>query len=222
MSLQLHPTPIPGVHEVTSTLHVDARGHVVRLYCADTFDVHRAPFAIAQANLSVTHARGTVRGLHLQVAPAADARLVRCVRGRVFDVAVDLRPESPAFGTWHALVLDEHVDRALLIPAGVAHGFQALTDDAQLLDLHTARYAAECDTGVYHADAELDIRWPLPIGLVSARDAALPAFADWRRAHGRTAPIERRRTADRRRIGGSANASGPADQTGTPTGRSAA
>ena len=222
MSLQLHPTPMPGVHEVTSTVRVDARGHFVRLFCDDTFAAHRAPFGVAQVNLSVTLARGTVRGLHLQVAPAADTKLVRCVRGRVFDVAVDLRPESPTFGTWHALVLDEHVDRALLIPEGVAHGFQALTDDAQLLYLHTARYTAECDTGVHHADPELDIRWPLPITLVSARDQALPAFADWRRANGHTAPLDRRRTPDRRRAGDRANGAPSFDTTDTPTDRSAA
>lgn len=182
MTLELHPTPIAGVHEVSSSAFADARGRFVRAFCEETFAAEQLPFAVAQVNLSVTSLRGTVRGLHLQVAPAAEAKLVRCLRGRIFDVAVDLRTSSPTFGQWHALVLDEHIDRALLIPEGVAHGFQALSNDVQLLYLHSASYASACERGVHHADPALDIRWPLPVTLLSARDAALPSLAEWRAA----------------------------------------
>jgi dTDP-4-dehydrorhamnose 3,5-epimerase len=179
VTLALHPTPIAGVHEVESTARADARGHFVRAFCRETFAAQQLPFPVAQVNVSVTHARGTVRGLHLQVAPVAECKLVRCLRGRVFDVAVDLRAHSPTFGQWHAIELDEHVHRALLIPEGVAHGFQALTNDVQLLYLHSAPYASECERGLHHADPTLDIPWPLPVSLLSERDAGLPSLAEW-------------------------------------------
>lgn len=183
MTLTLHSTAIAGVQEVTSAVREDARGHFVRLFCRDTLAGMDAPFTVAQANLSVTHRRGTTRGFHLQLAPAAEAKLVRCVRGRIFDVAVDLRAGSPTFGMTHCVVLDEHIDRALLIPEGVAHGFQSLLDNAHVLYLHSSSYAPECDSGVRHDDPAINVAWPLPVATLSERDATLPSLVEWCATH---------------------------------------
>lgn len=167
------PTPLAGVWQVRATPHADERGSFMRLYCAEAFDEVMPGQCFVQANLSITQRRGTLRGLHLQRAPAQEYKLVRCLRGSVFDVAADLRPGSPTRGRWFGLELNEAHPLALLIPPGVAHGFQALSDDVQLLYQHSAAHAPALDDGVRHDDPLLDIRWPLPVGLLSPRDAAL-------------------------------------------------
>lgn len=168
------PTPLAGVWQVRATPHADARGSFSRLYCAEAFDEVMPGLCFVQANLSVTLRRGTLRGLHLQRAPAQEYKLVRCLRGRIFDVAADLRPGSPTHGRWFAQELNEEQPLALLIPPGVAHGFQALSDDVQLLYQHSTAHVPALDDGVRHDDPVLAIRWPLPVGLLSPRDAALP------------------------------------------------
>jgi dTDP-4-dehydrorhamnose 3,5-epimerase len=126
-----------------------------------------------QVNHSITRRRGTIRGLHLQRAPAAEFKLIRCLRGRVFDVAVDLRPGSATFGRWHALELSDENQRQILIPPGCAHGFQTLVDDCELLYQHSAAYRPDCEDGVRHDDPGLAIAWPEPVAELSARDAGL-------------------------------------------------
>lgn len=167
-------TPIDGLWRVRSMPHADARGRFTRLYCAEQFDSVRPGLCFVQLNLSVTQRRGTLRGLHLQRAPSQEWKLVRCLRGRVFDVAADLRRGSATHGRWFGLELDEHEPLALLVPPGVAHGFQALSDDAQLLYQHSAPYAPALEGGVRYDDPALAIRWPLPVSLVSERDLGLP------------------------------------------------
>lgn len=170
------PTPIAGVWQVRSTPQADARGSFMRLYCADSFDAVMPGLCFVQANLSMTRRRGTLRGLHLQRAPAQEYKLVRCLRGRVFDVAADLRRGSPSYGRWFALELDERMPLALLVPPGVAHGFQALSDDVQLLYQHSSAHVPALEDGVRHDDPLLAIRWPLPVALLSPRDARLPCL----------------------------------------------
>jgi dTDP-4-dehydrorhamnose 3,5-epimerase len=167
-------TTIAGVWQVHSTPQVDARGSFTRLYCAEAFDAIMPGLCFVQVNLSITRQRGTLRGLHLQRAPAQEYKLVRCLSGRVFDVAADLRPGSPSYGHWFALELSDDSPCALLIPPGVAHGFQALSDNVQLLYQHSTAHAAALDDGVHHADPLLGIDWPLPVRLLSPRDARLP------------------------------------------------
>jgi dTDP-4-dehydrorhamnose 3,5-epimerase len=167
-------TPLAGVWQVQAAPQADARGSFTRLYCVEAFDQIAPGLRFVQTNLSVTRRRGTLRGLHLQRAPAEEYKLVRCLRGRIFDVAADLRPGSPTHGRWFGLELKEEQPLALLIPPGVAHGFQALSDDVQLLYQHSAAHVPALDDGVRHDDPTLAIRWPLPVGLLSARDAALP------------------------------------------------
>ncbi len=168
------PTPIADVWQVQATPQADERGSFARLYCAEAFDAVMPGLCFVQVNLSVTHRRGTLRGLHLQRAPSQEWKLVRCLRGRVFDIAADLRRGSSTYGRWFALELNEEQPHALLIPPGVAHGFQALSDDAQLLYQHSAVHAPALEDGVRHDDPLLAIRWPLPVSLVSPRDRKLP------------------------------------------------
>lgn len=172
--MRFEATPLAGVWEITTQPRGDERGRLVRVFCEDTFAAIRPGLRFVQVNLSATARQGTVRGLHFQRAPSLEAKLIRCVRGRVFDVAVDLRAGSPTFGRWHAVELSAGNDRQLFIPEGCAHGFQALTDDVELLYQHTAAYDAANEGGVRHDDPSLAIPWPLPVTVLSDRDGALP------------------------------------------------
>lgn len=165
--MKLHPLPLPGHLRIDTAPVADQRGRFVRLYCDRSFDGLHFP----QVNLSTTFRCGTVRGMHYQLPPAAEAKLIRCLRGRVFDVAVDLRAGSPTFLQWHGVELDGEGDSQVFIPEGFAHGFQALTDDVQLLYFHTAAWSPEHERSLRHDDPRLGIRWPLPVGEVSDKDA---------------------------------------------------
>ncbi len=149
----------------------DERGFLERLYCAEEFSAAGWCGPIAQLNHSYTRRRGTVRGLHFQHAPCAEDKLVSCLRGEVFDVAVDLRHGSPTLLKWHAAVLSASNGRALLIPRGFAHGFQALSQDCELLYLHSSPYAAQAEGALNVRDPRLAIAWPEPISELSPRDA---------------------------------------------------
>lgn len=172
--MNLHATPLPGLFEIQHTPSGDARGRFTRLFCEQELGDIRPGLHFAQINLSETRGRGTIRGLHYQAPPAAEAKLIRCVRGRVFDVVVDLRAGSPTFLRWHGVELGEDNDRAVFIPEGFAHGFQTLTDEAQLLYMHTVPWTPALEAGLRHDDPCLRIRWPLPAGMVSARDSGHP------------------------------------------------
>lgn len=172
--MKFEPTPLAGLTVVVTEPHADERGRLVRAFCAQEFEAVRQGLNFVQVNLSRTAQRGTVRGMHFQRAPAAEAKLIRCVRGAAFDVAVDLRAGSPTFLSWHAVELNAQEEREVFIPEGFAHGFQTLSDDAELLYLHTAAYAPALEDGVRHDDPRLGIRWPLPVTNTSARDASFP------------------------------------------------
>lgn len=169
----LHKTAISGVEVIERLPIQDDRGFFERLFCADELaSVIRRP--IIQINHSLTRQRGTVRGLHAQHPPHAETKLVSCLRGEMFDVAVDLRTDSPTYLCWHAERLSADNHRALVIPDGCAHGFQALTDNCELLYLNTAAYSPEAEFGLYPGDPRLAIDWPLPLAGLSPRDAAHP------------------------------------------------
>jgi len=170
------PTPIAGLWQVQGQPQADARGSFQRLYCAEVFDAVMPGLCFVQANLSITRRRGTVRGLHRLRPPAQEYKLVRCLRGQVFDVAADLRPGSATFGRCFTLEMHEQGPMALLIPPGVAHGFQAMCDDVQLLYQHSCAHVPALEDGVRHDDPRLAIRWPLPVTLLSPRDQQLPAL----------------------------------------------
>lgn len=173
-SMTFHTTPLTDLIRVESARVEDERGQFSRVFCASDFAPIRPDLRWAQINLSRTYAKGTVRGMHFQYPPAAEAKLIRCVRGRVFDVAVDLRAGSPTFLHWHGIELDEGLTTEVFIPEGFAHGFQALTDDAQLLYLHSAAWDREKEGGLRYDDPALAIAWPLPVIKVSGKDQQLP------------------------------------------------
>ena len=164
-------TPLPGLMRIERHRMADARGAFSRLFCADELAEAGWTDPIAQINHSHTTHRGTVRGMHYQRPPHAEMKLVSCLQGEVWDVAVDLRHGSPTFLQWHAQPLSEDNGCALLIPPGFAHGFQALTDHATLLYCHSAAYAAEAEAGIHPLDPRLAIAWPLPVEQLSPRDA---------------------------------------------------
>jgi dTDP-4-dehydrorhamnose 3,5-epimerase len=168
------PTPLPGLTVVQTQPHADARGRFVRVFCESEFFPLRPHLRFVQVNLSLSRGRGSLRGLHFQRPPAAEAKLIRCLRGRVFDVAVDLRAGSATYLRWHAVELDQAGEQQYFIPEGFAHGFQALTDEVELLYQHTAPYRPDCEGGIRFDDPRLAIGWPLPALNVSARDQALP------------------------------------------------
>lgn len=166
--------PLPGLKRVERQNLGDARGFLSRLFCAEELAYVGWRKPVAQINQTVTARRGAVRGLHFQHPPHAEMKLVSCLRGAVFDVAVDLRKGSPTFLRWHAEELSSENQRALLIPEGFAHGFQALSDDCELLYLHSAPYTAAAEGGLNPRDTTLAIAWPLAISGLSDRDAAHP------------------------------------------------
>ena len=176
--MKLHPTPLAGLYEIHTALVGDARGRFTRLFCEQELSPIRPSTHFTQINLSETRGRGTLRGMHYQTPPAAEAKLIRCLRGRVFDVAVDLRAGSPTFLHWHALELAEDNHRAIFIPEGFAHGFQTLTDDVHLLYMHTAPWTPACEAGLRHDDPRLAIAWPLVVTTISERDCNYALIAD--------------------------------------------
>ncbi len=171
-------TPLAGLTLIQTDPRRDARGRFVRLFCTREFSALGRDLRFAQVNLSATVGRGTVRGLHYQNPPAAEAKLIRCLKGAVFDVAVDLRHGSPTFLRWHAVELDEQGEHEIFIPEGFAHGFQTLTEDVELLYHHTAPYTPELEGGLRFDDRRLAIQWPLPAVNVSSRDQALALVSD--------------------------------------------
>ena len=175
--MKLHPTPLAGLVEIEQSAVIDARGRFTRLFCEQAFAPIRPHLHFTQINWSHTQGRGSLRGMHYQKPPAAEAKLIRCLRGRVYDVAVDVRADSPTFLRWHAVELAEDNNRAFFLPEGFAHGFQALTDEVQLLYMHTAPWAPDCEAGLRHDDPLLAIAWPLSVAEVSARDQRHPLIA---------------------------------------------
>ncbi len=164
-------TPLEGLFEIQTLATSDARGRFSRLFCEQDFTPVRVGLHFTQINVSDTTQSGTIRGMHFQTPPAAEAKLIRCLRGRVFDVAIDVRQGSPTFLQWHAVELNADNDRAVFIPEGFAHGFQSLSDDVQLLYMHTAAWSRQHERGLRFDDRRLDIRWPLPVTVVSEKDA---------------------------------------------------
>ncbi len=171
-------TAIQGVRIVDTTPHVDQRGAFARLFCEIELAAILGNRRIVQINHSRTATIGAVRGMHFQKRPHAEMKLVRCLRGKVWDAAVDLRRNSPTFLRWHAEELTADNRRMLVIPEGCAHGFQVLAPDSELLYLHTACYAPEAEGGIRHDDPALAIPWPLLATDISARDQEHPLLTN--------------------------------------------
>lgn len=174
--MRFAPTQIAGVVVVELEPASDDRGFFARAHCPEEFAAAGFAFTPVQTSLSRNHRAGTLRGLHHQAPPWAEAKLVRAVRGRAFDVAVDLRPESPTHRRWTAVELSAETGRAVLIPAGVAHGFLTLEDETDILYQIDRAFTPGHEGGVRWNDPAFGVKWPHPPAVISDRDAAYPDY----------------------------------------------
>lgn len=175
--LTIHPTPLAGLCLINRHALGDARGSFTRLFCSATLAAAGWPGVVVQVNHSVSRQRGTVRGLHFQRPPHHEWKLVTCLQGSVWDVAVDVRPHSPTYLKWHAETLSAENGHAMLIPAGFAHGFQTLTDDVELVYCHSHAHHPAAEGGLHPTDPTADVQWPLKVSQWSDRDRQLPTVA---------------------------------------------
>lgn len=175
--MKVSETPISGMFEILTDVRRDQRGSFARLFCTDDLSPALRERPIVQINHSMTLSVGAIRGLHFQRPPKSETKIVRCLKGRVYDVAVDLRHGSSTFLRWHAIELDAERMNAVLIPEGCAHGFQALEPASELLYLHSASYSPSHEAGVRFDDPRLEIVWPLPVTDISDRDMSHPPMA---------------------------------------------
>lgn len=169
---EFQETPLAGLHVVKRRHRGDERGFFSRIFCADTFAELGWDAPIAQINHSYTKSRGSVRGMHYQHPPSAEIKIISCVRGEVYDVAVDLRSGSATFLQYFGCKLSAENRTGLLVPEGFAHGFQTLSDDCELIYLHSQFYRPAFEGAVNAMDPALGITWPGPVTQMSERDAA--------------------------------------------------
>ncbi len=174
--MNLRSTALHGVYVVEIEALEDPRGMFARTFCAEEFQRHGLDPRVAQCSVSVSRLRGMLRGMHYQAAPHGEAKLVRCIRGAVYDVALDLRPGSPSFRQWFAVELDAAGRSALYLPPDVAHGYQTLADDTEMYYQMSVAYHPEAARGVRWNDPAFGIRWPVAQPILAPRDAAYPDF----------------------------------------------
>ncbi|MES1156691.1 MAG: dTDP-4-dehydrorhamnose 3,5-epimerase [Alphaproteobacteria bacterium] len=169
-------TSIPGAWIVELEPHADARGSFARTFCQREFAAHGLATDFPQHSRSFNKAKGTLRGVHFQKPPYAEAKLVSCVRGSIYDVCVDLRPDSPTFRSWLAVELTESNGKQFYIPEGCAHGFQTLADNSEVNYLISTFYEPTAGAGWRYDDPAFGVAWPLPVAAINDKDLAWPAF----------------------------------------------
>jgi len=170
-------TPLHGAYVLELEQRADERGFFARTFCANEFTAHGLKPTVAQANVSYNHHAGTMRGMHYQLPPAAETKLVRCTRGAIYDVIIDLRPESPSYLQHFGVELTEHNRLALYVPELFAHGYLTLTDDAEVIYQVGEFYTPGYERGIRYDDPAFGIEWPAPITLTSNKDQFWPAFS---------------------------------------------
>ncbi|RZD16000.1 MAG: dTDP-4-dehydrorhamnose 3,5-epimerase [Candidatus Acididesulfobacter guangdongensis] len=163
-------TKLKGLYLITPKPKTDSRGYFERLYCIEEFKEVGLKKPLCNINRSFTKQKGTIRGLHFQHPPFQEVKIIICLKGIIYDVAVDIRKNSPTFLQWHSEILDSKSRKIFLIPEGFAHGFQAMENDVELLYLHTNFYNKEYESGINCKDPMLNIQWPLNVTQVSERD----------------------------------------------------
>jgi dTDP-4-dehydrorhamnose 3,5-epimerase len=170
--------PLAGAKLVELDKRGDDRGSFARLWCHREFEANGIPMSVAQINNSISRKRGTMRGLHYQAAPHGEAKLMRCVRGSIFDVIVDLRPASPTYTQWFGLELTAANRAMLYVPEHFAHGYLALEDDSEVIYLVSEFYSPEHERGVRHDDPAFGIEWPIEVEIVSDKDRSWPDYRE--------------------------------------------
>lgn len=176
--MNIRPTPLNDLLLIERSPVSDKRGFLSRIYCEREFIMLGLSHPIVQINHTLTSQKGAVRGLHFQFPPHAEKKMVTCIRGEIFDVAVDLRKNSSTFMCWHSEILSDSNHSSMLIPEGFAHGFQALSNDCELLYLHTKFYCPESEGALNVKDPVLGINWPVGITDISDRDLNHPLISD--------------------------------------------
>jgi dTDP-4-dehydrorhamnose 3,5-epimerase len=176
--MQFSETPLQGAFVIEIKPNNDDRGFFARAYCAKEFEAHGLKPEVCQSNLSFNHKKGTLRGMHYQLPPAAETKLVRCVQGSIYDVIIDLRPNSPTFKHQFGIELSAENRRALYVPEMFAHGYQTLTDGAEVLYQVGEFYTPGCEQGLRYDDPSFDIEWPIEVTVLSEKDGTWPLFAE--------------------------------------------
>ena len=171
-------TAIEGPAVIDLDLRSDDRGFFARTFCIEEFGAAGLQTVVEQCNLSGNYRAGTLRGMHFQIAPHPEAKLVRCIRGAIVDIIVDMRPDSPTRLQHVAVELTADNRRAFYVPPYFAHAYQTLTDDTEVLYQVSGSYEATAERGLRHDDPALGIRWPLPVSVISAKDASWPLIVD--------------------------------------------
>lgn len=174
--MDFNTTTLDGARLIDLKPHGDARGYFARGFCANEFAEAGLETRFVQQNMSFSATKGTLRGMHRQDPPHAEVKLVRCVRGALFDVIIDLRPDSPTYMKWEGFELTVDNMRALYVPAGFAHGFQTLVDDVEVTYLVSAFYAPQSENGVRWNDPAFKIDWPAPVSVMSDKDKSWPDY----------------------------------------------
>ena len=174
--MEFAPTELPGAFLVKLKRIEDHRGFFARGWCKDEFCKHGLNPEMLQLNIGFSHTKGTVRGLHYQEAPHAEVKFMRCTRGAIFDVVVDIRPESATYGRWVGFELSAENGQMLYAPEGFAHGYQTLTDDAEMYYMTTKPYAPGSARGIRYDDPAFQIDWPETVSVISDADKNWPAF----------------------------------------------
>ena len=167
-------TKLNGLFVIEPELYEDNRGNFYRVFCQNELKKIGYNKSIVQINQSFNKKKGTIRGMHFQYPPMAEIKLVRCIAGSVFDVAIDLRANSPTYLQWHSEILSAENKKIICIPEGFAHGFQTLEDNTELIYLHTEFYSSELESAVRYNDPKFNISWPLELTIISERDKNHP------------------------------------------------
>ena len=165
---------VSGAQVIDPSPHQDERGRFMRAWCADEFREHGLNFLPVQANMGLSVRKGTTRGMHFQVPPALEAKLVRCTRGTIFDVVLDVRPDSPSSGKWYGVELSAENGRMLYVPEGCAHGYQTLEENTEMYYMTSAFYTPGAMRGARFDDPAFNIQWPLFPTVVSEQDRSWP------------------------------------------------
>ena len=168
------PTPLNGSFIINIMPHRDSRGWFARTWCKTEFAAIGHTKEWVQMNHSFTRRKGTIRGMHYQLAPFTEIKMVRCIAGSVYDVIVDVRKGSSTYLQWYGAELSAANKQMMYIPEGFAHGFQTLSDDAELIYHHSSLYTPAAEAGIHHGDSSIAIVWPLPLSDISERDQSLP------------------------------------------------
>lgn len=176
--MKFTPTKLRGAFIIDIETREDPRGGFARTFCQKEFEAHGLKPTVAQCNLSYNHRAGTLRGMHYQVAPACETKLIRCTRGAIWDVIIDMRPDSPTYRQHIGVELTADNHRALYVPEMFAHGYQALTDGAEVVYQVGEFYTPGYERGLRYDDPAFAIDWPMPVSVISDKDAAWPLFEE--------------------------------------------